>query len=188
MVYRYDSNQLVFRKNSKIIYIALAVLLVTFIISFTAGRSIRLSDLTDYEKELIVLNVKNEQNKFTEEKFVSLIKELNIKFPHIVMAQALLETGNFKSKVFLQNHNCFGMKQARIRVNTAKGTSLNHAYYDTWMESLYDYAFYQCRYMSQVNTEEQYYAALDASYAEASQYSQTLKGIVKKRNLKKLFK
>ena len=73
--------------------------MVTFIISFTAGRSIRLSDLTEYEKELIILNVKNEKNKFTEEKFVSLIKELNVKFPHIVMAQALLETGNFKSKV-----------------------------------------------------------------------------------------
>jgi hypothetical protein len=42
------------------------------------------------------------------------------------------------------------MKQARIRVNTAKGTNLNHAYYDTWMESLYDYAFYQCRYMSNI--------------------------------------
>jgi hypothetical protein len=107
MMYKYDSKQLVFKKDSKIIYIALAVLLVTFIISFTAGRSIRLSDLTDYEKELIVLNVKNEQNKFTEEKFVSLIKELNIKFPHIVMAQALLETGNFKSKIFLTKPQLF---------------------------------------------------------------------------------
>ena len=188
MVYKYDSNQLMFKKNSKFIYVSLGVLLLTSIISFIAGRSIRLSDLTEYEKELIILNVKNEKNKFTEEKFVSLIKELNVKFPHIVMAQALLETGNFKSKVFLQNHNCFGMKQARIRVNTAKGTNLNHAYYDTWMESLYDYAFYQCRYMSSVSTEQEYYAALDASYAEASQYSGTLKGIVKKRNLKKLFK
>ena len=42
--------------------------------------------------------------------------------------------------------------------------------------------------MSSVSTEQEYYAALDASYAEASQYSQTLKGIVEKRNLKKLFK
>jgi hypothetical protein len=80
------------------------------------------------------------------------------------------------------------MKQARIRVNTAKGTSLNHAYYDTWVESVYDYAFYSCRYLSNIKTENEYYAALDASYAEASQYSQTLKGIVEKRNLKKLFK
>jgi hypothetical protein len=51
------------------------------------------------------------------------------------------------------------MKQARSsNVNTAKGTNLNHAYYDTWMESVYDYAFYQCRYMSSASTEQEYYA------------------------------
>jgi uncharacterized FlgJ-related protein len=188
MVYKYDSNQLMFKKNSKFIYVSLGVLLLTSIISFITGRSIRLSDLSDYEKELVILNVKQEQNKFDEEKFINLLKELNVKFPHIVMAQALLETGNFKSKVFLQNHNLFGMRQARVRINTAKGTNLNHAYYDTWMESVYDYAFYQCRYMSSASTEQEYYVALDASYAEASQYSGTLKSIVEKRNLKKLFK
>jgi hypothetical protein len=75
-----------------------------------------------------------------------------------------------------------------LELNTAKGTNLNHAYYDTWMESVYDYAFYQCRYMSSASTEQEYYVALDASYAEASQYSGTLKSIVEKRNLKKLFK
>ena len=80
------------------------------------------------------------------------------------------------------------MKQAQVRVNTAKGTSLNHAYYDSWKESVYDYAFYQCRYMSSASSEDEYYAALDASYAEASQYSKTLKGIVEKRGLRKLFK
>lgn len=188
MIYKYDSKQLVFKKDSKTIYIALAILLVTFIISFIMGRIARINDLSEYEKELVVLNIQQEKNKFTEEKFISLINELNLRYPHIVMAQALLETGNFKSKVFLQNHNCFGMKQAQVRVNTAKGTSLNHAYYDTWLESVYDYAFYQCRYMSSASSEDEYYAALDASYAEASQYSKTLKGIVEKRGLKKLFK
>jgi uncharacterized FlgJ-related protein len=116
MVYKYDSNQLMFKKNSKFIYVSLGVLLLTSIISFITGRSIRLSDLSDYEKELVILNVKQEQNKFDEEKFINLLKELNVKFPHIVMAQALLETGNFKSKVFLQNHNLFGMRQARVRM------------------------------------------------------------------------
>jgi uncharacterized FlgJ-related protein len=188
MMYKYDSKQLVFKKDSKIIYIALAVLLVTFIISFTAGRSIRLSDLTDYEKELIVLNVKNEQNKFTEEKFVSLIKELNIRYPHIVMAQALLESGNYKSKIFIESNNLFGMREAKVRITTSKGTQYNHAYYNTWSESVFDYAFYQCRYMHNINSEEQYYQSLNASYAEAgNSYSKALKEIVKKRGLKEIF-
>ena len=188
MIYKYDSKQLMFRKNTKLIYVFSGLLLLALLIAFLVGRRVRLSDLSEYEKELIVLNIQQEKNKFTEEKFITLINELNLRFPHIVMAQALLETGNFKSKVFLQNNNCFGMKQAQVRVNTAKGTSLNHAYYDTWLESVYDYAFYQCRYMSKTSSENEYYAALDASYAEASKYSETLKGIVEKRGLRKLFK
>jgi len=188
MIYKYDEKQLMFKKNPKFIYYSLAVLLVTIFISYVIGRSVSLNDLTKYEKELIILNLEKEKNKFTEGKLIDLLKELNVRFPHIVLAQAKLESGNYKSKVFLQNHNLFGMRQARVRINTAKGTNLNHAYYDTWKESVMDYAFYQCRYMSNASTEAEYYAALDASYAEANQYSETLKHIVKKENLKKYFK
>jgi uncharacterized FlgJ-related protein len=188
MTYKFNPNTLNYEKNNKTLYkyvlLGIGISLLTFIV----GRQTSLYNLTKYEKELIVLNLEQEKNKFTEEKLVYLLKELNVRFPHIVMAQALLETGNFKSKVFIQNNNCFGMKQAQVRVNTAKGTSLNHAYYDSWKESVYDYAFYQCRYMSSASSEDEYYAALDASYAEASQYSKTLKGIVEKRGLRKLFR
>lgn len=188
MIYKYDSKQLMFKKNFKVIYVSLGLLLVALFIAFFIGRKVRLNDLSEYEKELIVLNIQQEKNKFTEEKFIVLINELNLRYPHIVMAQALLESGNYKSKIFTESNNLFGMKQAKVRINTAKGTQYNHAYYDSWKESVYDYAFYSCRYLHHVQTENEYYAALDASYAEASQYSETLKGIVEKRGLKKLFK
>ena len=188
MVYKYDEKQLMFRKNSKFIYYSLIILLVTIIISYMIGRLVNLNNLTKYEKELVILNLEKEKNNFTEEKLIDLLKELNVRFPHIVLAQAKLESGNYKSKVFLQNHNLFGMRQARVRVNTAKGTNLNHAYYDTWKESVIDYAFYQCRYMSNASTEAEYFIALDASYAEATQYSGILKQIIKKGDLKKYFK
>jgi hypothetical protein len=55
-------------------------------------------------------------------------------------------------------------------------------------ESVYDYAFYQCRYLGGVRNEKEYFAALDASYAEANYYSGTLKQIIKKENLKEIFK
>jgi hypothetical protein len=42
--------------------------------------------------------------------------------------------------------------------------------------------------MSNARTEAEYFAALDASYAEANYYSGTLKGIIKKQNLKAIFK
>ena len=103
------------------------------------------------------------------------------------MAQSILETGHWTSAVFKQNNNLFGMKQAGARINTAQGTSLNHAYYDNWRESVYDYAFYQCRYLPNLSDEDSYFAALDASYAEGANYSQGLREVIKRENLKELF-
>jgi flagellum-specific peptidoglycan hydrolase FlgJ len=117
-----------------------------------------------------------------------MLKDLNVKYPHIVLAQSILETGHYSSTIFKTNHNLFGMKEARRRVKTAKGTQLNHAYYENWKESVYDYAFYQCRYMGRIDSEDEYYQALDASYAEANQYSTLLKQIVERENLHSLFK
>jgi len=188
MIYKFDNVSLQYVKDIKRTRLILLGVLSLIFISFLLGRFVNIKALDEFEKELIVLNLEKEKNKFTEEKLIAMLKELNVKFPYIALAQAKLETGNFKSAVFKQNNNLFGMKQARVRVNTAKGTNLNHAYYENWQESVYDYAFYQCRYMSNARTEAEYFAALDASYAEANYYSGTLKGIIKKQNLKAIFK
>ena len=104
------------------------------------------------------------------------------------MAQSMVETGHWKSNIFKENHNLFGMKQARARINTALGTQNNHAYYDTWTESVYDYAFYQCRYLSNIRTEDEYFQYLSNSYAEDTRYVTTLKQTISKNNLKQYFK
>ena len=117
-----------------------------------------------------------------------MIKELGIKYPHIVLAQSIVETGHWTSHIFKENNNLFGMKQARSRIRTAKGTQLNHAYYNSWQESVYDYAFYQARYMSRITSEHEYYKALDATYAEVGNtYSVALKKVIEKEKLKELF-
>ena len=103
------------------------------------------------------------------------------------MAQSIIETGHWGSKVFKENHNLFGMKQANVRINTALGTQNNHAYYETWMESIYDYAFYQCRYLGGIKTEDEYYAYLDKSYAENEDYVKIIKSVVEKEQLKYFF-
>ena len=55
------------------------------------------------------------------------------------------------------------------------------------MESIYDYAFYQCRYLGGIRTEAEYYAYLGKSYAEDKDYVKVLKSVVEKENLKDLF-
>jgi len=188
MFYSFDREQLTFTKDPKKLVKILLVIIGLLLCTFAIGRYMQFKALDKYEKQLIVLNLEKEKNKFTEEKFIELIKELNMKFPHIVYAQARIESGNFKSAVFRQNNNLFGMREARVRVNTAKGTNLNHAYYDNWKESVYDYAFYQCRYMSNADSEAEYYAALDASYAEAGGgYSKALKQLIEREQVKSKF-
>jgi len=186
MFYRFNKKELIFEKCPKTLTIVILISLISSFASYIVGLNRGLvCNPTPFEKELVILNP--EEQSFSQEELVVMLKELNVKYPHIVLAQSILETGHYSSTIFKTNHNLFGMKEARRRVKTAKGTQLNHAYYDNWKESVYDYAFYQCRYLGRVNNEDEYYQALDASYAEAGQYSYNLKQIIEKENLKDLF-
>ena len=187
MFYKFDKNELLWKKNWKRLFYSVIVVTILILSSFIGGRYVKFQSLDEVEKELIVLNIQAEKNKFTKEKFVSELKRLNIKQPHIVMAQSIIETGHWGSKIFKENHNLFGMREASVRINTAVGTQNNHAYYDTWMESIYDYAFYQCRYLGGLRTEAEYYAYLGANYAEDPDYVNVVKGVVKRERLKELF-
>jgi hypothetical protein len=188
MFYKFDKNELLWKKSWKRLFYLAVVVIILLLTSFISGRYLKFKSLEVFEQELIVLNVQAEKNKFTKEKFIEELKRLNIKQPHIVMAQSIIETGHWESNIFKENHNLFGMKQANIRINTASGTQNNHAYYETWMESIYDYAFYQCRYLGGVKTEAEYYAYLGNNYAEATDYVTIVKDVVEKEQLKGLFK
>lgn len=114
---------------------------------------------------------------FSEKNLVNEIKRLDIKYPHIVLAQAQLETGGFKSKLFIQNHNLFGMKEAKQRANLANGTKNGHAHFETWEESLLDYALLQCRFIGKISSEKDYFSYLEENYAEDSLYLSKIKKI-----------
>jgi hypothetical protein len=151
-------------------------------IGYNLGSDV-LTGLSEEEKLVII----QEHNQFSEEKLIEKLIELNVKFPYIVFAQSKLETGNFTSKIFRENSNLFGMREAKQRITTARGTENNHAYYASWGESVYDYAFYQCRYLSNIQTEEQYFQYLGQSYAENPNYVSILKDMIVKENLKARF-
>jgi len=163
--------------------IATTVLSSVFLyIGYDLGSNV-LTGLSEEEKLVII----QEHNQFSEDRLIDKLKELNVKFPYIALAQAKLETGNFTSKVFREGNNLFGMREAKQRITTAKGTENNHAYYYSWGESVLDYSFYQCRYLSNINTEEQYFQYLSQSYAENPNYVSILKDMIKKENLKARF-
>jgi len=187
--YYYNESDLSYNKV-RVLPIALFIIIagiLSYMYGYLEGRQDQIVHLTPQEKEIILLNVSDTTGEFSTDKMVYLMKELNIKYPHIVYAQSLIETGHFDSKIFKENNNLFGMKQARTRVTTAQGTQYNHAYYDNWRESVYDYAFYQCRYLSGLKNEEEYLAYLGRSYAEDPNYVSKIRNLVKKENLRELF-
>lgn len=131
---------------------------------------------TNHEVKVIIAK----QNEFSEEKLIKLIESLNFPFPKIVYAQAILETGGFTSSIYKENNNLFGMKRAVVRITTSKGESKGHAYYDNWMESVFDYALYSATYLSNIKTEEEYFSYLSQFYAEDKEYVKKLKNIIER--------
>jgi hypothetical protein len=185
MLYTYNKKDLVHNRVNllKASAIALTSLAVTGAIAYYTGTNHGFENLSDIEKAIVI----KKTDEFEKEKLVNMLKDLNVKFPYIVLAQSIQETGHWKSGIFLENHNLFGMKEAQRRITTAEGTNRNHAYYNHWRESVYDYAFYQCRYLSGIRNESEYFQYLGATYAEDTQYVQRLRAVIEKENLKTLF-
>jgi len=189
MLYKYDHQKLKFKQVPSYkfidVRIMMLVLLTVLSMSLTISKSRDSIENLTYEERLIIVR---EHNSFTEDRLIREIKRLNFKFPHIVLAQSKLETLNYTSTIFLENNNLFGMKEAKVRLNTAQGTERSHAYYSSWQESLIDYALYAATYLKTLNTETQYYNYLEQYYAEDPEYVKKLKRLVETQELKKVFK
>jgi len=173
-----------FKFFSKIGIVTISMALLSSVVTFIWTKTHIVETMTEYEKVLLV----EEVNKFSEEKFVKKLEELEFKYPHIVMAQAILETGNFKSPVFQENHNLFGMKEATSRLNLAKGTENGHASYNNWEDSVMDYALWCSTYANKANSEDEYFQILNSlGYAEDKTYEMKLKEIISNYDLKNRF-
>jgi len=186
MIYKFDKESLNYKKvTGTLVAITIAILLTTSaVISVFTLRHINDVRFISEETRAIILREADKANEFSPEKLKAYILELNIKYPHIVLAQSQLETGGYTSPIFKENHNLFGMKVATQRPTTNKGEESGHAYYDTWRESVVDYAFYQARYLSDIKSEADYLDYLRQSYAEDPKYISKLLDILSKQNNK----
>ena len=190
-IFIYDSESVTFRNIKTRSYIKVGTyLLGTFIVLFILGwftgtNKYIINKITHKTEVTDTLMIHGET--FSEEALVNLMRNSNIKYPHIVLAQAKLESGGFKSKIFKQNHNMFGMRLPKQRPTTAIGEENGFAVYRDWVDCLYDYALYQAYAMSTVDDESEYFSRLEEKYCTDTGYVASVKDLIKKEHLKHLF-
>jgi len=112
---------------------------------------------------LIVLIIPIFGNSQTKQEVYNYLIEIDCKYPEIVTAQAILETGHFKSYSCKTRHNLFGLRY-------------NHKYliFNNWKESC-------VAYMSKIQYKYKggdYYKFLkDLGYAKDPNYINKIKNI-----------
>ena len=163
------------------ILLGLTLLIIGIIVSFgtLSGQK-----NTDVEEEKFITHVikeieKKKKHSLTDKEVLDYIISLNIRFPKVVLAQAKLETGNYKSHVFQTKKNLFGMKLARSRPTTGQGSGAEYAHYKSWKESVIDYALLQTSYYRHCRTEQQYMEQLQRTYCENNMYIVHLRELMK---------
>lgn len=183
MFYTYDKKNLQFKqidRKKALLLIGGIFAILAFSTSITPGIRTSKETITIVEHDTVYTQ------KFSEENLIRYMKELNIKYPHIVLAQARIESGTYTSNIFKENHNLFGMKKAYQRATTAVGRNRGHAQYDHWTHSVIDYALWQNKYLSRAKNETEYYQYLGKHYAEADHYIASLKRKIKQEGLEDL--
>lgn len=99
-----------------------------------------------------------------EEGLIEALEYYEIQYPEIVYAQALLETGHFKSKLCTQYNNLFGLYNSRTR---------SYYRFDNWWDSVIAYRD-KVQYKYKGNTD--YYTFLvNLPYATDPNYIRKIK-------------
>ena len=155
-----------------------AVIIVPWSIVILLLLQIKNIVLATKDKPIPVIEVAdtiiNEQPKFfsqtPKEGLEEALSYYGLEHKDIVYAQAVLETGHFKSKVCLKYNNLFGLYNSKEK---------RYCKFKHWTESVVAYKeWIQNKYQPPNN----YYAFLEEiNYAERKSYTRLLKEIVKNR-------
>lgn len=112
-------------------------------------------------------------NKTAADVYFFLIeKGFNYQQARFITAQAGHETGNFTSRIFKENNNCFGMKLALVRKTTALKERYGHAVYSDLESCIEDFRLYyqSFKYLSVYSSLAEYVKALKKrGYFEADE-------------------
>lgn len=122
--------------------------------------------IEESEEEVATVKWKSNHFKLNESNLMDELKAQGVEFPEIVVAQAILETGHFKSYSCTQRNNLFGLRKK-------DGTYMS---FEHWTESVAAYKKYIQKWNSPPSN---YYHYIDSiGYAEDKVYIEKVKQIV----------
>lgn len=149
--------------NKKVLFI----LLISIVFGFATGYSLH---------HLLHFNEKQDEMVMLPEHPFYLLEEVNEEIlyntlvyydfpsPAIITAQAVLESGNFKSRLCKEKNNLFGLYNSR---------TLSYFEFDSWISCVFaykKYILYKCK------PDEEYYSFLNRiGYAEDPLYESKVK-------------
>ena len=132
--------------------LVLLLISLTGIVSAPQLEGALLISQTNYTKEYLHKKMIEEEitelesSKFSPQnlqKYLSLIDIRGFGKDSVILRQAIVESAWFKSKLFIEGNNLFGMKLATTRPTTAIGKCRGHAKYKHWTDSVKDIILYQ---------------------------------------------
>lgn len=157
-----------------VLMLGICIVGIILVHMYESSASTPSSDIT-HSKDTVALGP-SFYDKPAKEGIKEALEFYSIQHPDIVYAQAILETGNFKSAGCLKHNNLFGLYNSKAK----RYYRFNH-----WTESVIAYKeWIQKRY----KPPENYYRFLSRiHYAEDPTYISKLKQVVKRENDKRRY-
>lgn len=122
------------------------IVTIAFLISIMS-LSIEKEIIAKNEIEMLPLDTLDEVIITPKDYELIILEELwkngvSVDLSYIILAQAKHETWDFTSKIFIENNNVFGLKQAKKRKTTCIGTNRSHGVYESIEDCVLDYIYY----------------------------------------------
>lgn len=130
-----------------------------------SSSKIKYTDIAVENKTLQSENEYLNATYFSEYNLYREIVQDSILFPDVVYAQAVIESGAFKSNLFFKHNNLFGFNNGQM-------------VFKNWRECVHFYKRWQDRFYHGSKTEERQYLKFieDIGYAEDTNYIKKVKG------------
>ncbi len=142
-----DLNYILVKFHSATRFMLICIIFLLSSFKVPGGRPVMTEEMKfQADRAFFYFQIKDQP--FSEDLLKKCIYYERIEYQDVVLLQSQLETGHYTSDVFLNGHNCFGMRFPKRRPTVATGTYKEHAQYSHWSDSVIDYALWQKYYLS----------------------------------------